>query len=66
MIWKLVDKNDRAALKVLSQHPIDNASHQIRFGSHNNHGVHGSCPFEMLHALLLGIFKYTHEPFFPY
>jgi hypothetical protein len=41
MIRKLVDKNDRAALKALSQHPIDNACHQIRFGLHNNHGVHG-------------------------
>ncbi len=64
MIRKLVDKNDRAALKALSQHPIDNACHQIRFGLHNNHGVHGSCPFEMLHALLLGIFKYTRDSFF--
>jgi hypothetical protein len=53
MIQKLVDENDRAALKALSQHPIDNACYQIRFGSHNNHGVHGSCPFKMLHALLL-------------
>jgi hypothetical protein len=64
MIRKLVGKNDRSALKALSQHPIDNACHQIRFGAHNNHGVHGSCPFEMLHALLLGIFKYTHDSFF--
>jgi hypothetical protein len=64
MIRKLVNKNDQAALKALSQHPIDNACHQIRFGSHNNHGVHGSCPFEMLHALLLGIFKYTRDSFF--
>jgi hypothetical protein len=36
MIQKLVDKNDRTALKALSQQPIDNACHQIRFGSHNN------------------------------
>jgi hypothetical protein len=26
--------------------------------------VHGACPIEMLHALLLGIFKYVHDMFF--
>jgi hypothetical protein len=64
MIRKLVNKNDRAALKALSQHPIDNACHQIRFGLQNIHGVNGSCPFEMLHALSLGIFRYNRDSFF--
>jgi hypothetical protein len=31
--------------------------------AHNNEGVHGATPLEMLHALLLGIFKYVRDCF---
>jgi hypothetical protein len=51
-------------LRALSQHSIDNVWHGLRFGAHSQEGVHGSCPLEMLHALLLGIFKYVRDCFF--
>ena len=58
-----INKQDKK-LKKLSQHNIINALYPIRFGLHNNHGVHGACPMEMLHAINLGIFKYTRDCFF--
>jgi hypothetical protein len=39
-------------------------SRGLQFGAHRQKGVHGSCPLEMLHALLLGIFKYVRDCFF--
>ena len=64
MISKLVENNDEDALKGLSQQNIDNALYSLRFGLHNDEGVHGACPMEMLHALKLGIFKYVRDMFF--
>ena len=43
---------------------ITNAWYKIRFQPYNHQGIHGSCPSEMLHALLLGVFKYTRLCFF--
>ena len=63
-IQRLIDKGDLEALKALSQHCIENACYALRFGSHNDMGVHGACPMEMLHQLLLGIFKYVRDCFF--
>ena len=51
------------ALKDMSQHCINNAFHSLRFGSHNNQGVHGACPMEMLHHILLGVFKLVRDCF---
>jgi hypothetical protein len=51
-------------LRALSQHPNDNVWHGLQFGAHSQEGVHGSCPLEMLHALLLGIFMYISDCFF--
>ena len=51
-------------LRQLSQISAENAFHGLRFGLHNNRGVHGACPFEMLHAVLLGVFKYVRDCFF--
>jgi len=48
----------------LSQHYIDNACYKLHFGVHNDEGVHGGCPVEMLHCLNLGIFKYVPDCFF--
>ena len=31
---------------------------------HNNHGIHGACTTDVLHALLLGMFRYIYECFF--
>jgi hypothetical protein len=47
-----------------SQHIINNAWYDVRFGSHSNRGVHGACPSEMLHQLLLGMFLHCRNTFF--
>lgn len=47
-----------------SQHIIQNAWYDVNFGSHNNRGIHGACPSEMLHQLLLGMFLHCRNTFF--
>ena len=64
MIKRLVARKDVAKLKEIFQHPIQNAFHGLRMGLHNRLGIHGACPLEMLHALLLGIFVYVRNCFF--
>ena len=64
MLRKLFEQNNLQKLKELSQIPIKNAFHGLRFGLHNNRGIHGACPWELLHAILLGIFKYVRDCFF--
>ena len=65
--WKeiktLRDNNDADALQKLSQVNIDNAFHGLQFGVQNERGIHGACPWELLHAILLGIFKYARDCF---
>ena len=63
-IQRLVDLLAVDELKALSQQCIQNATYKLRFGLHNKCGVHGATPLEMLHALLLGIFKYMRDTFF--
>lgn len=63
-IQDLIDNNEEVALKNLSQKHIKNALHSLRFGAHSEMGVHGGCPIDMLHALLLGIFRYIRDCFF--
>ena len=62
-IQRLVDRNRREDLKNMAQQYIQNACYKLRFGTHNNQGVHGACPMEMLHQLLLGMFKYIEQVF---
>jgi hypothetical protein len=64
MVQKLIDAEDFAGLKAISQQYIKNALYHICFGLHNNHSIHGATPLEMLHAILLGMFKYMNECFF--
>ena len=64
MIRDLVQNGDETALQAMSQHKLNNTWHPLRFGAHTEQGIHGSCPMEMLHALLLGIFKYVRDVFF--
>ena len=64
MINRLVRLNDEEGLKSMSQHNIVNAFHKLQFGRHNERGIHGACPSEMLHAILLGLFLYTRTVFF--
>jgi hypothetical protein len=57
MIKLLIDNKDIEWLKsIMSQQQIKNVLHPIRFWAHNDEGVHGATPLEMLHTLLLGIF----------
>jgi hypothetical protein len=64
LMRRLLEQNNLAKLQELSQIPIKNAFHGLRFGLHNNRGIHGACPWELLHAILLGIFKYVRDCFF--
>ena len=63
-ISALIASGDTAQLKNLSQQNLNNSMYLLRFGQHNDEGVHGACPMEMLHALSLGLFKYTRDCFF--
>ena len=63
-IDRLCRKKALIELKSLSQQPIENAFYRVQFGTHNGQGIHGACPMDMLHAILLGIFKYIREVFF--
>ena len=58
------DRKDVEMLRKMSQQCIDNAWYKIRFSPIKNMGIHGSCPSEMLHAILLGIFPYVRNAFF--
>ena len=64
MMKKLLEKRDVEKLRNMSQSCVPNAFHDLRFGLHNDRGVHGACPFELLHAVLLGIFKYARDCLF--
>ena len=63
-IQKLVDRHDEEGLTAISQQNIQNAWYKVVFHQANARGIHGACPSEMLHAILLGIFKYVRESFF--
>ena len=62
-VRKLVAKGDIEGLKEISQIYLQNAFHGLRFNMGNNRGIHGACPSDMLHAFLLGIFKYLRVVF---
>ena len=64
MIQNLVKQNVEANLKAVSQHPVWNSWHEIIFGLHNDSGIHGSSPLEILHWILLGQYKYSREGLF--
>jgi hypothetical protein len=61
MMRKLYERNEVEKLRSFSQNCIKNAFHGLRFGLHNQRGIHGSCPWELLHGVLLGIFKYVRD-----
>ena len=62
-IKRLVDRGDAAKLKEMSQQNIVNAFHPLQFGCHNDRGIHGGCPMEMLHHILLGVDKHVRDCF---
>ena len=63
-IMGMIERKEEQNLKNLSQHCLQNAMHKMRFGFHNDQGVHGACPMDMLHALLLGMFRHIRDCFF--
>ena len=63
-IKKLIKQKKLDQLRAISQHYLKNAWYPVRFSLGNDRGIHGACPSEMLHALLLGIFKYSRDIFF--
>lgn len=65
-IQNLVQRGQIHKLKAISQQYIKNAWYKVTFHKANRSGIHGACPSEMLHALLLGIFKYLRDTFFRY
>ena len=65
-IEKLVKAGNLGKLKAISQHYLKNAWYVCRFNQGNDRGIHGACPTEMLHAMQLGIFKYTRDIFFEF
>ena len=65
-IEKLIQKGKLEKLKDISQHYIKNAWYGCRFNLGNDRGIHWACPSEMLHAMQLGIFKYTRDIFFDF
>ena len=58
-----MEKGDKVGLKNLSQQLIWNSWYKINFGI-NKYGVHGACPLEMLHWVLLRKLKYLQQMFF--
>ena len=63
-IKALTDAKKEDELQQMSQQVIQNATHKLRLGSQNDRGIHGACPMEMLHATLLGMFKYVRDCLF--
>ena len=65
-IKRLINRIDKDGLKEISQHYLLNAFHNVPFHRANTRGIHGACPVDMLHTVLLGIFKYVRDVFFQY
>ena len=59
MVESLVKDKNKAGLTAMSQQYIWNAFYELRFGSHNDKGIHGACPIELLHWICIGQFGYT-------
>jgi hypothetical protein len=64
IINKLVRDQDIPALKTMSQHYLKNAFDNVRFGLHNDRGIFGSSPGEILHLILIGWFRIVIDSFF--
>ena len=64
MIKELVSQKKGKELRDMSQHMAENALHELRFGLHNECGVHGATCLESLHSIQLGQFGYSRSCFF--
>ena len=63
-IADLVEAKDLEALRGMSQHCFENAWYPCNFGLHNQTGIHGACPIDMLHTIYLGLFMRLRDGFF--
>jgi hypothetical protein len=59
----LVRKGLTGELQLLSQNYLKNGFSGVRFGMHNQRGIFGACPGEMLNLISLGWFKYCLQAF---
>lgn len=64
MIQSLVQSADLHGLQQISQQYIDNAMYKLKFGRHNDTGIHGASPLEILHWIQLGLFQQIVQMFF--
>ena len=67
MIIDLIKRNNKASreqLKKISQSDIWNATYELKFGVHNNTGIHGGVPWDLLHWIRLNWFKNTRDCLF--
>ena len=56
-------KHQEDYFKTISHHPIDNAFHPLKFGSHNPQNIHFATPGETLHMAQLGCVRQAVEAF---
>ena len=59
----LVCKGHTSELQLLSQNYLKNGFAEVWFGLHNQRGIFGACPGEMLHSISLGWFKHCLQAF---
>ena len=67
MIRRLVRMGNDASrlqLKSVSQHELWNPMYELRFGQHDNTGVHGAIPWEVLHQIQINMFKQVRDCLF--
>ena len=64
MVQELVNVGDLEGLKAISQQYFTNCWYKVRFGQHNDYGIHGACPLEVLHWLQIGKYGYVRDMFF--
>ena len=64
MIQKLVRLGKTSDLQKISQHCIFNAFYELRFGCHDDTGIHGATPPDKLHYMNIGQFGYSRECLF--
>ena len=67
MIIDLIKRNDKESterLQTISQSDIWNATYELKFGAHNNTGIHGAVPWDLLHWIRLNWFKNTRDCLF--
>ena len=63
VINRLVNSGNLWGLQGISQNYLSNGFNKVRFGLHNDRGIFGACPGEILHLVSLGWFKYCLEAF---